>query len=544
MHGFPSFARFSGQWLARLIVLLGALLPLRAAATHALGSDMYYTNVGPGLYTVQYRLYRDCSGTTAPATFTLSYVGRSCGQSGTGTNAGGLLTLQAGTSSTANPYCRFTNLQSPCSATGPTTSSKPNYQIYAYSSLLNLGTSANAKCSEWRLSTTLSLRPDVENLEAEGSLYSFLHLNNREVPDDSSPVFSIYRGLQPLATMCDSAVIAYNAGVIDPDGDSLVYSLAPAYEDTPGSGTQGQVRYAPGFSATAPIRTLNGVPLALDPATGTITLRTDAHRPTPFQSADPNNKFVVVLQVEAYRRLPSGVVVRTAMVRRDLAVVVVDCLWSGRAPQAGVGEATTNGLPPAAIVPNGVVTAVLGQPFTLEIPFTDLEGDSIWVEADPASLLTGAQFAQGRLWYSGMPGSYTSASFTWTPLAMRAQPYVLHLVVRDNGCPVAAVARYAYPIQVLASRPTGLATSGVAPRLLVAPNPFTTEALLTLPLSGSATEVLICDATGRLVDRLAIRPNQSAVTWRPGPMLPIGLYYARWRGDGRPDSRAVVLQKQ
>lgn len=522
--------------LCGLVLLLA---PRAVHASHALGSDMYYVNVAPGVYQVTYRLYRDCSGIPAPWSFTLTYTGTGCGTSGTSTNSGGTFTLRRDNYYDANPYCPAVNAQSVCDTANPVMSPYPNFQIHSYTGLLTLGNAPYQQCREWMLLGIESARPEVANIDLNSSsnLASFLKLNNRDTNTDTSPVFSIMDGLQPLAFMCPHTAIRYNAGVLDSDGDSLVYSLAPAYDDTPGSGTTGQAVYAAAYSPTMPLRCdpspTGGPAVELDPRTGTLTFIAGDY--VANTANDKANKFVVVIQVDAFRRV-QGQVIKTATIRRDLAVVIVNHCPTVAVPPPTLSHITalSPGRAPVYYSANDVVQGYLNEPLTLQFNFVGGSLlDSLFVSVDPSSVPAGGNFTP-----ASSIGT-AQASLQWTPTAQSWQPQAMYLGARGIACPVALKACYPIQISVAAPRPAGLPADLKAQRPAATPNPFTSEAQLTLAPSASVRELLITDAVGRLVDRLPVAAGQRTLLWRPASTLPLGLYYARCAGEP-----AVALRRE
>ncbi|HYE77310.1 MAG TPA: hypothetical protein VEI97_04920, partial [bacterium] len=133
----------SGSWLLALGFCLLAAFLNPARASHAIGSDLHYVNVGPGLYLVTYRFYRDCSGIAADTTsVSMSYQATGCGTSGTGTNSGGSMQLPKRGYQDGNPYCRAILMsQPPCDPNSSVSSgSYPNHQVWSYAGIVNLGT--------------------------------------------------------------------------------------------------------------------------------------------------------------------------------------------------------------------------------------------------------------------------------------------------------------------------------------------------------------------------------------------------------------------
>ena len=86
----------------QLLVLLFILLGHVCFATHAVGSDMRVTWVGPGPldYEVQIVFYRDCAGSPAPGTMTFCYASSNCGISNSMA-----IGQDAGTGQEISPIC-------------------------------------------------------------------------------------------------------------------------------------------------------------------------------------------------------------------------------------------------------------------------------------------------------------------------------------------------------------------------------------------------------------------------------------------------------
>ncbi len=527
-----------------LLVLAGLLAPRTAHATHALGADMSYVNVAPGVYFVEYRFYRDCGGVaTAPPQQPLGYAATGCGAGGAGTVGLATQMLSLNSYSVGNPYCQPINNSSPCdSAGGQVVSAFPNYQIYTYAGVVNLGSTPDRQCSNWRLTAAVGSRPEVANLMNAGGtdLYTYALLNNTSaVGDGASPKFSIVGGLQPLMVMCDSTLIRYNSGVINTEGDSLVYSL-----QQPLGTNNTLVPYVSGYSVQQPVRTLAGsAPLSLD-ANGTLTLTAGSYVSPPGAN-NLENKYAIVIQVDAYRRV-NGVVVRAAQVRRDLAAAIISCAGSPTVPQIQPGGITVTVPGRATYSPalGAVITAQVNVPLTITAQvFDGRVTDSVNVRVKTGSLPSGATFTAPSATFA------STATFTWTPTAadVRSQPHVVYFDAFDNECPVIQRACFALPIQVVLLRPAGLAaTAAVRTPLRATPNPFTTETRLRVSAATADpnADVRIYDLTGRLLDclRVPAGPGSHELTWHAPAVLPAGVYVARFASGA--NQQVVRLVKE
>ena len=90
-------------------------------------------------------------------------------------------------------------------------------------------------------------------------------LDNLDAPCSSSPSFSNI----PITIICEGKTFCFNHGAIDPDGDSLAYSLVTPYNEGPGSSAP-YVIYAHGYSAQQPLP--SDPPISLNPFTGEICM--------------------------------------------------------------------------------------------------------------------------------------------------------------------------------------------------------------------------------------------------------------------------------
>lgn len=410
----------------------------QAQASHAIGSDMNYVNVGPNLYLVTYRFYRDCSGITGDASVTLNAAGLSCATPN-GTSAGNPTQLFKRNIEDGNPYCgRVLSTQQPCDTTGSVSTPFPNYQVWSYSGIVSLP----VQCSEWKLSVAISARPSIGNLDTEGNLFSLVRLNNRDVQDDSSPAFSIAPGFKPLIFVCDSSTNTVGNAVNDPDGDSLVYSLAPAL-----NADNSPEAYSPGYTFVSPVRRLLSpndsvfgqpiIPFQVDPQTGTIAFTAGANS-TNTNNENEQNKFVVVVQIDAYRKV-AGQIVRTGSVRRDILVVIFPCIGLPQSPSVPGGD---------SVVTNpGVDTTLFNSRFDtinvdacnssrIEFPILDVNGDSVFAQIDTTQLPGGATLQIVRQQLAGVIRIAT-ARLIWVPNdSTVGGEYPITINIRDNGCPV------------------------------------------------------------------------------------------------------------
>ncbi|MCX6290680.1 MAG: gliding motility-associated C-terminal domain-containing protein [Bacteroidetes bacterium] len=272
-----------------LIAGLFLLFSNTTRASHAVGADLTYTYVGPNQYEVTLKFYRDCHGIAADNQVTINFTSATCGLTGTET-----LYPIAGTGNeiptgTYNP-CYVTS----CNIDPATGQAGTGYGIqeHIFRGIITLP----AACSDWVFSyTTCCRNAAITTVSNPGgpSIVVESMLDNLNNPIDSSPVFSTY----PVSRFCVGHTFQYNQGAIDPEGDSLVFSLVDAM-DAGGA----PVPYIAPYNGQNPVSSVP--PVSINPQTGVITFT-----PNVVQVG------VMAVLVQEYR---NGVLIGT--IRRDMQV--------------------------------------------------------------------------------------------------------------------------------------------------------------------------------------------------------------------------------
>ncbi len=359
-------------------------------ASHAAGADLTYEFIGNGQYRVTFSFYYDCNGlVSAPTSQQLNVSSSSCNFSDTYT-----MNPLPGTGQEITPTC--TTASSTCSG-----GTAVGIQQWEYSTIVTLPTA----CPDWQFNTSVGNRNAVVTTidGPDGyALYVDAWLDNT-VSDNNSPTFTTI----PIAFECIGQTNNYNQGVIDADGDSLVYSfISPRSDDnTP-------LPYNPPYSAANPL--LSSPAVSINPFTGDITMH-------PLQQ----EVAVITVLVEEYR---NGVIIGTVM--RDMQLYIVPC---------------SNTLPTVTGI-NGTSNFVTSSCTGGQLCFDIISNDS-----DPGQVLT-------MSWNHGIPGATFDTSggaapighFCWAPSASdaRPQPYSFTVTVRDNACPSNGSQTYSYSITV------------------------------------------------------------------------------------------------
>src|SRR5688572_9232506 len=192
-----------------LVAFLLVYFSQRATASHFQGGDLTYACVAPGVYTVNLKLYRDCTGATAPSSATLKISSPGC-------NAGRNVTLtKVGGNRIGDPYCA--NIPKQCTTTGRT-----NYEEVTFTTTL-IFTAAEQTCNNWLMSWSECCRPSTGNLVGQDSPWQEAMVNLAAGINNNSPEFSPLN--VPIPFVCHNMPIIYSLNAAEADGDSLVYSL-------------------------------------------------------------------------------------------------------------------------------------------------------------------------------------------------------------------------------------------------------------------------------------------------------------------------------
>jgi gliding motility-associated-like protein len=374
------------------MILLSAMFIINKSsyATHAQGADITYQCLGGNQYQINVSFYRDCSGVNAPNSIVINTSSVQCGQSFNTT-----LNQIAGTGNDITPICNTATTV--CNG-----GSTPGVEEYIYRGIVTLPT----LCNDWTFSFTLCCRNNAINtINNPGgeNIYVEAVLNNLDFACNNSPTFSN----PPVSFPCVGQTSCFNHGVIEPDGDSLYYSLV-----APATGPATAVTYIAGYSPQQP---LNSNPATtFNSATGDICMTPTLQEVT-----------VLAVKVEEFRNE-----ILVGSVLRDIQLRTINC---------------TNNLPTVSGI-NGTgqftISACANSTINFSIPSNDIDaGQTVslnWNNAIPAASFTdnGAQLPIGN--------------FNWTPTANDISniPYCFTLTVSDDNCPLFGTQIYSFCITV------------------------------------------------------------------------------------------------
>ncbi|MDC0204595.1 hypothetical protein OAJ65_02240, partial [Flavobacteriales bacterium] len=356
-------------------------------------------------YRVTLKFYRDCSnGISAPGSFTLNYSSNSCGSSNSST-------MNQVSFDVITPTC--TSIPNPCSTPGVV-----GIEEYVYQTIITLPNN----CSDWILSACECCRNNaISTINGPGGqeLCVEAQLNNTNNYNNSSPIFTEY----PTPYICVNQQFCYNNGAIDPDGDSLVYSLVTPLSSAWG----GTVTYLGSYSASNPVTGTT----TFDPLTGDLCILATAIDVT-----------VLAMKVSEYR---NGVFIGSVI--RDIQVIIMN------------NCSTT---PP-------ILTGLNGSPLDVTTATSaDIVVDHCTNGIDPIirtiSATLGGSTNKVMSW-SGLnpstiiPATFTIASnntsnptgtFSWIPdySDVLNSPFLFTVTVTDDACPINNTFSFTYTINL------------------------------------------------------------------------------------------------
>jgi gliding motility-associated-like protein len=294
-----------------LLILFITVMVSPCKASHIVGGEMIYQYNGPGAspntssYTITLKLFRDQTCTNCAQMPTDVFIGIFDNDNGNQFPGNG------------QPYDVIKNseLPVPVDPYPPCMTNAPILDYHVGIFVLNVVLPNNTKGYTATYQTCCRVNPlaNVYNIVAQiggtGATYS---CTIPGVPDNS-PQFST-----SVDVICRHRQFTLKFNAVDPDGDSLVYYFAPAYNGgavlnagnaNPSPGPYQPVSYVNGYSFGAPM----GIQATIDEHTGIIS-----------GVAPDVGKYVVCVAVDSYR---NGVFL--AEHRKDFIVNVADCDFAG-----------------------------------------------------------------------------------------------------------------------------------------------------------------------------------------------------------------------
>jgi gliding motility-associated-like protein len=395
------WGQVKNRWI--FLFTFGSILLLafnqRANASHAMAIDLTYKCLGGNQYEFTLSFYRDCKGIAAPFSPVLHINSPSCG-----------VHSHINLTSTG-PGIEVSSI---CNASIPNTSCNggtlPGVQKYTYTGTYTLP----FNCPDWVFSYSECCRNNlITNLTSKGNIYVEATLNNSIVSCNSSPSYTSI----PVPYICNGQLYTYTHGVVDAEGDSLVYTLI-----NPLQGRSQPIGFSSGYSVNNPI--LSSPALQFDQTTGEMKVT-------------PNGSQVCVLamQVNEYR---DGVLIGTTM--RDMQVIVNNC--TNTIPYITNNGAMQNQTGGNQISSN-VVEVCPGQTVSFDFAVTDDDGDALTLTSNIASAIPGATLT------TSVTGSNATGNFSWPTSVADIGFHTFTVNVKDDACQVSGQQTYSFSVNVL-----------------------------------------------------------------------------------------------
>lgn len=375
------------------------------------GLDLYLISLGGNDYQVTFVYYRDCSYISAPSAVAMQFTCAS--------NPGYNFTLPGvaklpGTGQDITPAC--SGVPTKCSG-----GSIEGYQEHVYQTQVVL-----PPCNNWVVSALVCCRTTT-NTSSSGGYNGYIKttMNNVDFPGNSSPYFTS----NPIRMLCAGQTNLIDHGAIDPDGDSLAFSMV-----SPFISSSTNIAWLPPYTPTQPI--LSNPPVTIDPVTGKIIM-------TPTMNLTSQ----MSLKVEQWRNL-NGVPTIVGTSYRETKLNVITC--NNQIPLlSGMDTTLVHGY-----TPNDSI-------FYREVCLDDTVSFAIWgYDADTANAsLPGNHESFNLSWNQGIPqasfqvfhqdSDSAFALFHWIPTASDRKLRYFTVTIHDLACPYYGVQNYTYCIETI-----------------------------------------------------------------------------------------------
>jgi gliding motility-associated-like protein len=294
----------------------------------------------------------------------------------------------------------------------------PGVREYTYRDTITLPDT----CDSWEFVFSQCCRDAANNLTGTTSntFYVKSQMNSGTAPCDASP----YVTANAIPYVCAGVQQTYCPAAIDPDGDSLYYSLV-----SPMGATGTAIGHSGVYTPTTPLQNLT-----FDPVTGCIVFT----QPT-------TGNYVVTYKIEAFDAAGN----QTGYIHHDFQVEVVNnpnCQPPG--PLTGVTNHTGSGI----VTGSNTVEICEGQNFCIDIEFSDADvGDTLRIDSSNTNV------------WAAMPGVTVTPNYPFAPDSLNhltltvcwnvpvgASPNTQGSVgVTDGSCPIENLGTFPIIVNVI-----------------------------------------------------------------------------------------------
>lgn len=385
-------------------IFLCFLLAIKTYASHVPGGNITYECVGPNQYLVTLTLFEDC-GTAFESNFPQTIQAQNtCGLTNPTISLPNIIFQQE-----VSQLCPAQIGQSECNG-----GNLPGVWMHQWQAVVTLP----GPCDTWTFSYSSCCRNNSVNVTGQPSYYWETTLNSVTSPCNSSAQITS----QPIPYVCINQPVNFNMAAMDPNGNTLQYSLVPALTTGPGM----PVTYNGGYSGTSPIP---GV--SINPSTGQITF-------TPTMLGN----YVFAVLITEYDA--NGNVVGTVM--QDFQFEVINCV--NQVPNNPVGGAViTSGN--VSITGGNTIQACMGDSFCFSVTFTDNDPNNVLQVTHNVNQI----FPGATVTVTGT--NPATANVCITIGAGSPSASVLSFDVEDNACPIPGINSFPVLINVINSTYAG-----------------------------------------------------------------------------------------
>lgn len=368
----------------------------KVSATHYAAVDMTYTCLGGNQYEFTLKVYRDCFGATVGSSYTLNYASlSSCGASGT-------FTVSQVSKKEVSQVCSSLLPSTTCASKN---NPYPGMEEYIYKGTVTFP----AQCSDWRVHFNANARNNaITNLQGPGGkdIYAEAIVNNSAGQCNNSPTFNSI----PVLYSCAGDVVNFNNGAVDPDGDSIYYTLVQ-----PKSGPTTLIPYSnSSYSPTNPFPTVSG--FNFNNLSGAVS----------YTSSGIQQPVVSVL-ISTYDSLGNF----KGSITRDIQFITINCGPTAFSPTvSGVNYSN-----------NYTYDVCYQQPFCFDVY-------SLTPDVTKPISLTYNNGIPGGTFTSRISGDSTIGTFCWNPGNQAAGTFYFTLIAEADLCPTKRLSYFTYTITI------------------------------------------------------------------------------------------------
>lgn len=397
-----------------LIITALLFFSSNANATHIFGGDLLYRHVSGNIYEITLTIYGDCSGQAFPNL--KNAIPQIKVYNGSSFFSAINLIETANSDVEVTPVCPEKIDSTACKIPSSTI---PGVTQFVFSNRISLAPSA-----EWRIIFDGSLGTSaaagrsnaITNIVvgAGGSLmYLEATLNNLNGPN-SSPQYTTI----PTPFYCLNVEQEYNQGAVDPDNDSLFFSLTPGLITTTTT-----VAYIPPFNGQNPIA-VDANSFKYNSINGQMTFT-----PNLVQNA------LVVNKVEEYK---NGVLIGSSM--REMTFIVLNNCNNN--PPSGILDTSSIVGARVDFADKNQVNVCIGDNVSFKIPAKDADKDNITITLN--SIPNGAN---ATVLHNNTDTPIIN--FDWQTQSLPVGNYSFFANYKDDACPLSANQTLAYTIKVV-----------------------------------------------------------------------------------------------